>query len=135
MEITNSVGTSVFQPGQNSAPMRRQHNIPEKANVLMSISALDCAHHYRRVDLLMDVLTQMGDPSVYVMIAGDGDWLVHYQRQAKAKRIDPWGRFLGRARHHDLPSVYIAADTAVLPSQLQESFGLVLIEAMAGGKA
>jgi glycosyltransferase involved in cell wall biosynthesis len=67
-------------------------------------------------------------------VAGHGDRLPYYKSFAEAVGLNSQVRFLGSVDHRVLPKVYAAADVVILPSQMQESFGLVVIEAMACGK-
>ncbi|MCP4536825.1 MAG: glycosyltransferase family 4 protein [Chloroflexi bacterium] len=133
-EVPNGVDTELFQPGLDGKAMRRQCGISDDDLIILFVGPLDLAHHYRRVDLLFEAVRTVQKPNLHVLIAGDGDRADQYQNLAKKLGIDSRVHFLGKVAHRDLPGVYAAADVTILPSQLQESFGLVLIEAMACGK-
>jgi len=70
-----------------------------------------------------------------LVVGGDGASAQSHQALARlADRLDLQDsiRFLGRIEQADLPPYYCAADVLVLPSHY-ESFGLVLLEALACG--
>ena len=98
------------------------------------MGTLDRAHHYRRVDLLLEAVSMIRDRNLHLLVVGDGDRAIQYQELARDLGIASRVHFLGSMEHRALAHVYATADILVLPSQLQESFGLVLIEAMACGK-
>ena len=134
IEIPNGVDVQLFQPRAQSRDIRIQQNIPADAHVVLFVGALDRAHHYRRVDVLIEAISKINNPNVHLVLAGDGDLLAEFKRMAANLEIMSRVHFLGKVPHHKLPEVYSIADIVVLPSQIQESFGMVLIEAMASGK-
>jgi phosphatidyl-myo-inositol alpha-mannosyltransferase len=72
-------------------------------------------------------------PELRLLVVGDGP-----ERQ-RCEELLPAGlradvRFLGRVPHEDLPRYYATADLYVAPSLGGESFGIVLLEAMAAGR-
>ena len=134
VEIPNGVDTDLFRADLDGTPVRRRHGIPEEARVILFVGALDQAHHYRRVDLLLQAMASLAGKDIYLLVAGDGDRRRHYEAVAARLGLMERVYFLGSIDHSALPQVYGAADVVVLPSQLQESYGLVLIEAMACGK-
>jgi len=134
VEIPNCVDTDLFQPKLNGTGMRQRYGISDDDLVVLFVGPLDQAHHYRRVDLLLEAVRMVQEPDLHVFVAGDGDRAAWYRSLTEELGIDSQVHFLGKVPHQDLPKVYAAVDIVVLPSQLQESFGLVLIEAMACGK-
>jgi phosphatidylinositol alpha-mannosyltransferase len=70
-------------------------------------------------------------PDIRLIVAGDGE------ERATAERLKPSVRdrmtMLGTVPHDQLPRYYAACDLLVAPSVGGESFGYVLLEAMAGG--
>jgi glycosyltransferase involved in cell wall biosynthesis len=135
VEIPNGVDSAHFTPDPAAgAAARMRLDIPADAPTALFVGALDRAHHYRRVDLLLEAVAGLGDLSAYLIVVGDGDLRATYEAQARALALTARTRFVGKVPHADLPAYYNAADVVVLPSQLQESFGMVLIEAMACGK-
>lgn len=134
VEIPNGVDTDLFRPGVDGTLVRQRCAISDDARVMLFVGTLDRAHHYRQVDLLLRAVKAVQDRDLHVLVAGDGDQMPEYQRLAQELGVRSRVHFLGTVAHQALPNVYGVADLVVLPSQLQESFGLVLIEAMACGK-
>jgi glycosyltransferase involved in cell wall biosynthesis len=134
IEIPNGVDIDQFRLDIDGAPVRRSYGIRSSDKVILFVGALDRAHHFRRVDLLIDALKKLQRDDVHLILAGDGDKMEDYRVQAVDRNLENQVHFLGRVTHRELPGVYAAADMVVLPSHLQESFGMILIEGMACGK-
>lgn len=132
IEVPNGVDTDLFHMGSDGTPVRQQCSIPRGASVVLFVGPLDKAHHYRRLDLLLKAVDLLNNG--HLVVVGDGDQAARYRSFAHDLGLESRVHFLGEVDHQDLVTVYAAADVVVLPSQLQESFGLVLIEAMACGK-
>jgi len=71
---------------------------------------------------------------VRLVVVGEGDLRWGYQRYVEAEDI-PDVQFCGYVDAETLPSCYAAADIFCAPALGRESFGIVLLEAMATGKA
>lgn len=89
--------------------------------------------HYKGVDDLLRALKLL-DKNVQLLIAGDGPmntrWKVLTYELGLRERVS----FLGNVPDADLPTLYQRADIFVLPSTSRaESYGTVLVEAMASG--
>ena len=69
---------------------------------------------------------------VRLVIVGDGPDRSDLERTAAALRVEVV--FAGRIADDDLPSYYRAADVVCSPARGDESFGIVLLEAMAAGR-
>lgn len=67
-----------------------------------------------------------------VVVCGKGPLSAELQAQAKAQHLPV--SFTGFVSEADKPGYYASADIAVFPSTGGESFGIVLIEAMANGR-
>ncbi|HWQ88827.1 MAG TPA: glycosyltransferase family 4 protein [Desulfitobacteriaceae bacterium] len=70
---------------------------------------------------------------VELQLIGDGPWRQHYQNMAEKLGISPYCTFYGQIEHQAMPAYYSQSDFLVL-SSLKETFGCVLVEAMASGK-
>jgi phosphatidylinositol alpha-mannosyltransferase len=73
-------------------------------------------------------------PAFRVVICGKGPLLSELQQFVAQKQLEDVVEFVGFVSEEDKPSYYASADIAVFPSTGGESFGIVLIEAMASGK-
>lgn len=135
IEIPNGVDIDHFHPAANGETIRQQYRIPAQARVALFVGALDQAHHFKGVDTLLHSFAQLEMSDAYLMIVGDGEMLETYQQQSRTLGIEGRTHFAGAISHETLPSYYAAADVVVLPSHPPESFGMVLIEAAACGKA
>jgi D-inositol-3-phosphate glycosyltransferase len=72
-------------------------------------------------------------PPMHLIVAGGGELLDRYRNQASTAGVGDRVHFLGPVPHTELPGVLRGADVFLLTTQPPESFGIVLIEAMACG--
>jgi glycosyltransferase involved in cell wall biosynthesis len=102
--------------------------------VILFVGALDRAHHFKGVPDLLQAFARVISPNTLLLIAGEGDLKERDQELAHELNLAGSTRFVGAIPHEQLPPFYAAADLVVLPSNPPESFGMVLIEAMACGR-
>lgn len=134
VEIPNGVDIDLFHPDVDGRPVRCRLGIPEQARVLLFIGALDRAHHFKGAGYLLRAFARMGDADTWLLLVGDGDLRPSLVALAAQLGIEHRVRFVGTVPHRELPPFYAASDLVVLPSFPPESFGMVLIEAMACGR-
>lgn len=105
-----------------------------------SFSLLSVCRFYprKRLSLLLNALALVRDnpqaPTVTLHLVGDGVESISLQRQAKRLDLGQCCTFVGDVTAQRLAAEYLAAGAFVFPSA-QEGFGIVLLEAMAAGKA
>jgi glycosyltransferase involved in cell wall biosynthesis len=136
IEMPNGVDTEAFAPGSDGAGLRDRLGIPAEATVAAFVATLDRAHHFKRLDVAIDAVARLdraGDEDVHLVVAGGGELLEGFRDRAARSGVTQWVHFLGGVPHSELPGVLRAADLFVLTTEPPESFGIVLIEAMATG--
>jgi glycosyltransferase involved in cell wall biosynthesis len=131
VEIPNGVDIDLFQADEDGTAIRQQHGIPLDARVITFVGALDRAHHFKGIEYLLESIADYlrTEPDVVLMLVGDGDLKEQYIARTRELGIHDRVVFVGF-----VPSVvpYLAAsDVVILPSFPPESFGVVLLEAMA----
>jgi glycosyltransferase involved in cell wall biosynthesis len=134
VQIPNGVDTGMFQPGLDGTSVRRQHGIQDDEHVVLFVGALDRAHHFKGVPTLLRALSRLADPKTVLVLVGEGDLEDRLVQISAELGVSERTRFVGMKSHTELARYYAAADVVVLPSLPPESFGMVLIEAMACGK-
>jgi glycosyltransferase involved in cell wall biosynthesis len=141
VEMPNGVDTELFAPGGDEW-LRSSVGIPEQALVVAFVATLDRAHDFKRLDLAIESIARVGAdarpvadqaPPMHLIVAGGGELLDRYRNQASAAGVGDRVHFLGPVPHTELPGVLRGADVFLLTTQPPESFGIVLIEAMACG--
>lgn len=80
---------------------------------------------------LLQARDQLADTRV--IIAGKGPLLPRLQAFVRRNHLEDYVEFAGYVSEADKPKLLASADIAVLPSMGGESFGIVLVEAMAAG--
>lgn len=136
LEVPNGVDITQFNPGVPSATFRDRYNIPDNDCVILFVGAMDKAHEYKGVPDLINAIGLLNIPNVWLVLVGGGELLPTYQVMATHLPLHSQKQviFTGSIEHSKLPIYYAASDFCVLPSRLPESFGMVLVEAMACGK-
>lgn len=95
---------------------------------VLSVGRLDRA---KRVDLLLEAAAL--DPSLEVVVAGDGPDRARLEEIARNRRLDGRARFLGRVDEDELADLY-ARCLAVFYAPVDEDFGMVPYEAFLAEK-
>ncbi|MEO7364494.1 MAG: glycosyltransferase family 4 protein [Candidatus Saccharimonadales bacterium] len=84
----------------------------------------------------VNILRQSDDDfAPRVIICGKGPELPALQAYVAKYKLENIVEFVGFVSEADKPDYYASADIAVFPSSAGESFGIVLVEAMASGRA
>ncbi|MEW2400067.1 glycosyltransferase family 4 protein [Streptomyces sp. NPDC046862] len=127
VEITPGVDTERFTPGE--PPSRRPRTV-------LYVGRMDRSSAWKGVDVLLRAFAQLAGDTVgaRLLLVGGGDAVPDHLRLASelgiADRVEAPGELTGEA----LAGVMRTAAVAVLPSRTEaESFGMVLVEAMACG--
>jgi glycosyltransferase involved in cell wall biosynthesis len=125
-----SAGARSARQSGGAAAVRAAHGIPADATVFIVVGTL--LERKRHVDFL-DALDRLRRdlPGVWGLVVGAGP-LEHHLKSVAAQRNLPV-RFAGFQNQSQLPEHYAAADAIVLPSSADETWGLVVNEAMACG--
>lgn len=122
-EIPFGVDTERFKPDGNWLKPK---------NVILFVGALDKAHNFKGLDILLQAMVKIDNKKL--IIVGGGDMLDYYSEYAKKIGAKDKVNFIGKVSDAELPKYYNQADLFVLSStNKHEAFGLVLLEAMASG--
>jgi glycosyltransferase involved in cell wall biosynthesis len=133
IEMPNGVDPKLFSPGPDASGLRQRLGIRPDALLTAFVATLDRAHHFKRLDLAIDALAGLDDDRVHLVVAGGGELLDGFRARARTAGVGDRVHFLGPVPHADLPDVLRAADLFLLTTEPPESFGIVVIEAMASG--
>jgi glycosyltransferase involved in cell wall biosynthesis len=114
------VDTSTFSPSP----------LPEKPNVLVAKS-LESRYG---IEYVIEAMSRVTDsvPGTPLTIAGDGS--LRQRLEGLAERSSANIRFVGRTPHRELPGLMASASVVVNPTIVDESFGVVVLEAQASGR-
>ena len=130
VEMPNGVDGELFSPGPRTG-RRESLGIPSDATVAAFVATLDRAHHFKRLDVAIEAIKRVD--GVHLIVAGGGDLLEDFRAKASAAGVGDRVHFLGAVPHAELPGVLRDADLFLLTTEPPESFGIVVIEAMACG--
>jgi glycosyltransferase involved in cell wall biosynthesis len=131
-EMPNGVDIETFRPGLDAGELRRRYRLHERDRIVLFVGALDRAHYFKGVPLLLTAVARLSD--IRLLIVGEGDLRRSYEQAAAAAGLNGRVRFVGAVSDRELPLHYALSDVVVLPSTTRgEAFGLVLLEAMASG--
>jgi len=101
---------------------------------LIFIGALDQAHYFKGVPILLEALAGLKNDYWRLKIAGQGDRQDSYEKLSRQLNLEKQVEFVGKLTREDLIRTLQNSDLLILPSiNSNEAFGLVLIEALACG--
>lgn len=134
VEIPYGVDVDRFNQDVQCDDIKKQHGLDGNKTVLF-VGGLDKPHYFKGLDYLIESIAKIKNSGVKLLIVGDGDLKDHYIDTARVAGVGDRVIFAGKISDEDLPKYYSSCDVFVLPSVTTgESFGLVLVEAMASGK-
>ena len=120
-----------FRPRQKDKSLVRKHKLQGKMVVLF----VGNLQPFKGLHILIDAVSRIKDKSIVLLVVGGGYGEKTYKRQVKEAGLEGRVIFAGqKSPDQDLPNYYNLGDFLVLPSTYSESFGLVVLEAMASGK-
>jgi phosphatidyl-myo-inositol alpha-mannosyltransferase len=126
--IPNAVSVGSFRAGRKP---RRYDD--DKLNLVFLgrlVARKGCMHLLEAVRLLHE---RRQTDRLRVLVCGKGPLEAELKDYVRRHRLGNLVRFIGYVEEAEKPDYLAAADVAVMPSKGGESFGIVLIEAMAAG--
>jgi glycosyltransferase involved in cell wall biosynthesis len=131
VDMPNGIDAETFKPAEKDAGLLKKYNLEDKTVVLF----VGNLQPFKRLDLIIDAIADIGDDTLALLVVGDGYNQAEYKELAIKKGLANSVVFAGaHSPEGDLPAHYNLGDFLVLPSTHSESFGLVVLEAMASGK-
>lgn len=132
--LPNGVDAQRFHPDVDGSGLRAEYAKPG-GRVVLFVGALDRAHFFKGIAILLQALSRLQDRDIRLLVVGDGDLRPEYEQQAARWGLRQQVTFCGRVSDEALPAYYACSDLLVLPSTtMGEAFGVVLLEAMASGR-
>lgn len=131
--LPNGVDTALFSPASDTWQTREKLGLPLHTRVIGFVGGLDRAHHYKGLGMLLQALARPQLTNYHLLVVGDGELREDYYSTARQLGVVNRVIFAGAVAHTLLPPYYRACDVIAMPSLATESFGLVLIEALACG--
>jgi glycosyltransferase involved in cell wall biosynthesis len=130
------IDTDFYSPGHVSKERRSELGFDADRPAILFVGAMDVDHHFKGVPKLIQAFAREGlaDRAQLVLVGG-GALRPTYEDEARRAGVLEHVRFTGTLLGQDLVDAYRAAEVAVLPSTTHaESFGLVMVEAMAAAR-
>jgi len=111
---------------------RFKHKIVNSKNKILFVGGLKEAEKYKGLEYLLSAVNiiKKNIKDVKLTVVGEGDYIIYYKKLCKDLEIERNVEFKGRLIDRKLVEQYQKSNVSVLPS-LSESFGIVLLEAMA----
>ena len=125
------VDVNRYSPREKDPTLLRKYGLESKV-VALFVGNLQ---PFKGLHLLIDAVAGVGDPDLALLVVGGGYGEEGYRKQVMERGLEGRVVFAGpQSPDGALPDHFNLADFLVLPSTHSESFGLVILEAMASGK-
>lgn len=132
VELPNGVDTDIFSPRDKDKTLIKRHGLEDKT-VILFVGHLQS---FKGLHVLLDSFSRMNTEKIILLVVGVGSLESEYRKFAEEKGLQDRIVFAGYKRQlEELPAYYNTCDFLILPSiGAPESFGMVILEAMASGK-
>ncbi len=127
--VPSGIDVERFGAGRRDERVRAKLRVRRDERMVLFVSRLA---REKNVDLLLEALADACDPSLRLVIAGDGPARDELEARATELGVRESVVFLGAVARETLPDLYASADAFVFPST-SETQGLVQAEALAAG--
>ena len=127
--VPSGIDVARFGAGRRDEALRAGAGAGPSDRLLLYVGRLA---KEKNIDLLFRALAYAGDPSLKLVVAGEGPLREELEASARALGVAPQTTFLGIVPRNELPNFYASADAFVMPSTT-ETQGLVIAEALAAG--
>ncbi|HEY8298084.1 MAG TPA: glycosyltransferase [Candidatus Baltobacteraceae bacterium] len=127
--VPSGIDLRLFGGGVRREELRRELGVGPGERLVLFVSRLA---REKNVDLLFEAVALCADPTLRLILAGDGPDRAAFEERVRELGIVDRVRFVGGVQRSHLPDLYASADAFVFPS-VSETQGLVLAEALAAG--
>jgi glycosyltransferase involved in cell wall biosynthesis len=127
--VPSGIDVERFGAGTRDESLRRRLGVPSDGRLVLFVSRLAPE---KNVSVVLHAVADANDPSLRLVIAGDGPQRAELERLAIELGVNDRVVFLGVVTRDELPDLYASADAFVFPSTT-ETQGLVQAEALAAG--
>jgi len=135
--IKTGVDIQRFSATNDGAILRKKYGFTANDKIVLFVGSLSIYNRYKGVDYLIRALHEIRsvNNSVKLLIVGEGKLVSELKELAKELKLEKEVIFATSVSDEELPYCYAMCDVFALPSiSGPESFGIVLLEAMASGK-
>ena len=135
--IKSGVDTQRFSATIDGTTLRKKYGFTDRDKVVLFVGSLSIYNRYKGVDYLIRALSgiRSADGNIKLVIVGRGELVSELKELAKQLKLEQEVIFATSVSDEELPFYYAMCNVFVLPSiSGPESFGIVLLEAMASGK-
>ncbi len=134
--IPFGVDVDFFKPRNKNQDLILKYQISQKDFIVLFVGGLDQAHYFKGLHNLIKAMAIIKADNLKLIVVGDGNLREDYQNLVLRLGLNNRVIFAGGCSDETLVDFYNLANAVILPSvDNSEAFGIVLIEAMACGKA
>lgn len=132
VEMPNGVDTDIFSPREKDPTLVQRYGLKNKTVILFVGHLLP----FKGLHILLDAFSKLKSENVVLIVVGVGSSEHEYKKITAEKGLRDRVIFAGyKTQKDELPAYYNTCDFLILPSiGAPESFGMVILEAMASGK-